>query len=449
MRADRKDIFKSRFQEHYSRLCRIAYGYVSDQDDAEDIVQELFISVWNKRLDDMPEKEFAAYMTTSVRNSCVSFLRKRKEDTVSIDVHPASASCMPDETPEEGKTLQDILDSALETLPPRCKDVFLLAKLQGLKYREIAEKLEVGTDDSVLIFEQAPIMEVVKVIREKTGIQIDLAEGLEKNLITTRINSNEPDIAGELAFLCGCKCETLVKGKHYHFLRFDSFSLPTDFRMPSIDGFKPRSSEHYEMGWKHFMNSGQCEVSVYYKTRRNVLALCPDTWVEDEGWQKYLMVGDGDSYGVKGYLYQRWKRWSLQLSYAYSRSLEWFGELPEKGKVPSLYDVPHQLGGALSYQLTTHSSFSAGGMLRSGKVRFLNEDYEPLSVEEFREKREPLNYRVDVGYSYRKSFGEKLLLLRLGVYNVVGNPSEEDILSFYSVHWSGNCLPYGSLSFKF
>lgn len=235
----------------------------------------------------------------------------------------------------------------------------------------------------------------------------------------------------------------------YHFLRFDSFSLPTDFRMPSIDGFKPRSSEHYEMGWKHFMNSGQCEVSVYYKTRRNVLALRPDTWVEDEGWQKYLMVGNGDSYGVKGYLYQLWKRWSLQLSYAYARSREWFGELPEKGKVPSLYDVPHQLGGALSYQLTTHSSFSVGGMLRSGKVRFLNEDYEPLSVEDFREKREPLNYRVDVGYSYRKSFGDKLLLLRLGVYNVVGNPSEEDILSFYSVHWSGNCLPYGSLSFKF
>ena len=97
----------------------------------------------------------------------------------------------------------------------------------------------------------------------------------------------------------------------YHFLRFDSFSLPTDFRMPSIDSFKPRSSEHYEMGWKHFMDSGQCEVSVYYKTRRNVLALRPDTWVEDESWQKYLMVGNGDSYGVKGYLYQHWKRWSL------------------------------------------------------------------------------------------------------------------------------------------
>ena len=92
------------------------------------------------------------------------------------------------------------------------------AELKGsvLKTDTIRRPQDVfGVDDSVLIFEQAPITEVVKVIREKTGIQIDLAEGLEKNLITTRINSNEPDIAGELAFLCGCKCETLVKGKHY------------------------------------------------------------------------------------------------------------------------------------------------------------------------------------------------------------------------------------------
>ena len=89
------------------------------------------------------------------------------------------------------------------------------AELKGsvLKTDTIRRPQDVfGVDDSVLIFEQAPITEVVKVIREKTGIQIDLAEGLEKNLITTRINSNEPDIAGELAFLCGCKCETLVKG---------------------------------------------------------------------------------------------------------------------------------------------------------------------------------------------------------------------------------------------
>ncbi len=135
----------------------------------------------------------------------------------------------------------------------------------------------------------------------------------------------------------------------YHFLRFDSFALPTDFRMPSIDGFKPRSSEHYEVGWKHFLEGGQLELSAFYKTRRNVLALRPGTWLEGEEWSQYLMTGKGESYGVKGYFYQRWKRWNLQLSYAYSRSKEWFGEMPERGKMPSLYDVPHQLAGAVSY----------------------------------------------------------------------------------------------------
>lgn len=72
-----------------------------------------------------------------------------------------------------------------------------------------------GEKERVLVFEQTPIVEVVRVVAEKTGIQIDLGKGLEKNLITTQIHIDEPDIAGELAFLCGCKCETLVKGKHY------------------------------------------------------------------------------------------------------------------------------------------------------------------------------------------------------------------------------------------
>lgn len=44
MKTDRKEIFKSRFNEHYPRLCSIAYEYVSDADDSEDIVQELFIN---------------------------------------------------------------------------------------------------------------------------------------------------------------------------------------------------------------------------------------------------------------------------------------------------------------------------------------------------------------------------------------------------------------------
>lgn len=236
----------------------------------------------------------------------------------------------------------------------------------------------------------------------------------------------------------------------YHNLRIDYLSLPTDFRMPSIDGFRPRSSEHYEVGWKHFLENGQLDVSAYYKTRRHVVALSPDTSIEDARRDQYIMTGNGDSYGAKAYFYNTWKRWTLQLSYAYTRSREWFPRLEDRGKLPSLYDIPHQLGAALSCQIGRHSSLSLGGTVRSGRIIELDEFLDPLPANRFRTERERTRYRLDAGYSFRKDVGaDKLLLLRLGLYNIVGNPSEEEVLSYYSVHWYGNCLPYASVSFKF
>lgn len=236
----------------------------------------------------------------------------------------------------------------------------------------------------------------------------------------------------------------------YHYLRFDYLSLPTDFRMPSIDGFRPRSSEHYEAGWKHFLENGQLDVSAYYKTRRHVVALSPDTSIEDARRDQYIMTGNGDSYGAKAYFYNTWKRWTLQLPYAYTRSREWFPRLEDRGKLPSLYDIPHQLGAALSCQIGRHSSLSLGGTVRSGRIIELDEFLDPLPANRFRTERERTRYRLDAGYSFRKDVGaDKLLLLRLGLYNIVGNPSEEEVLSSYSVHWYGNCLPYASVSFKF
>lgn len=235
----------------------------------------------------------------------------------------------------------------------------------------------------------------------------------------------------------------------YHYLRFSTISLPTDFRMPSIGSYKPRESEHYEIGWKHFLRSGFAEVSLYYKTRRNVLAIKPETFIEDTSWDNYLMSGNGESYGLKMYYFGDWKKWSLQASYTYSRSKEWFALLEDRGKMPSLYDIPHQLGCALSYKLNRNSTFSAGIIMNSGKVIEITDDWDLVSTDNFRKGREKMNYRVDAGYVYRKSFGDNLLLLRLGLYNVVGNPSEEDILNFYSVHWYNHCLPYAGISFKF
>lgn len=132
MNANRKEQFKIRFETHYPRLCQIAFGYVACREDAEDIVQELFVGIRNREADLMPEKDFAAYITTAVKNSCISFLRKKQDSTVSIDDHPAAASTLPDEEHDPS------------ALPPKCREIFLMAKQKGMKYKEIAAALELS-----------------------------------------------------------------------------------------------------------------------------------------------------------------------------------------------------------------------------------------------------------------------------------------------------------------
>lgn len=146
MRADNKEIFKTRFQKHYPRLCNIAYGYVSDKEDSEDIVQELFVYVWNKGLDSMAEPEFAAYMTTAVKNRSISFLRKRTYKMVPIDCRNASSHNISDEDSADNHntSTEEKIESALSVLPPRCKDIFMMAKMHGMKYREIASALNLS-----------------------------------------------------------------------------------------------------------------------------------------------------------------------------------------------------------------------------------------------------------------------------------------------------------------
>lgn len=67
-----------------------------------------------------------------------------------------------------------------------------------------------------LIFENKPIKQVVKEIEKQTDIKIELGKGLDENFITTQIDTeNYEGIASELAFICGCQCDTIKSGKHY------------------------------------------------------------------------------------------------------------------------------------------------------------------------------------------------------------------------------------------
>lgn len=237
----------------------------------------------------------------------------------------------------------------------------------------------------------------------------------------------------------------------YHYLRIDLFSSPTDFLMPSIKGYKPRLSNQLDVGWKHFLPSGMIESSLFYKNRENIIALKPNALPWSTDWKNTIMVGSGKSYGFRFFMYNKWRKLAFQLAYAYTRSFEWYPHIKESGKIPSLSDIPHALNTAVTYNLTNRSAFSMGGVLKSGRVIGNADDVVTLPPEEFRRLRYPFNYRLDASYCYSKEFknnGVKLLM-RVGLYNIIGNPRNEDLRDFYPFVFQRHCLPYWSVSIKF
>ncbi|MBO1363768.1 TonB-dependent receptor [Prevotella sp. A2931] len=238
----------------------------------------------------------------------------------------------------------------------------------------------------------------------------------------------------------------------FHHVRMIALATPFDFVMPSIKGFKPSTATHLEIGWKHFTRQGLLELSAYYKQRRNLLALRPDFYLENSDWSRWIMEGNGDSRGVGIYYYDQWKHWKWQLSYTFSKSREWFSLLADRGKLPSLYDVPHVLNGALSYQLGQSSLFTVGGNLHSGLIVMDDvDDYSDShdSYATFRKQRDPMRFRVDASYSFQKDFKKSRLLLRFGLYNIIGNPSEDEMLHYFSIQIKDRLMPFGTISFKF
>ena len=143
MRADRKDIFKSRFQEHYSRLCRIAYGYVSDQDDAEDIVQEFFIRLWEEDyLEKASEESLKSYLFVSIRNSCYTQLHSKAAQIQKVQLTDVDIPLVAAE--EMNSKIVERVNEAIAQLPQQTAAVVDCILMQDMKYQETADRLGIS-----------------------------------------------------------------------------------------------------------------------------------------------------------------------------------------------------------------------------------------------------------------------------------------------------------------
>ena len=137
--------FEEIFKKNYANLCRYAYSFLKEEEASEDLVQELFIKLWNDRPEIFLDKQIISYLHTAIKNNCISALRKRVQ-TVSIDDN-ISLNILEIDTADqdqEKELMYEKIFSAIDNLPPKCATIFKMHRLSGLPYKQIADDLDIS-----------------------------------------------------------------------------------------------------------------------------------------------------------------------------------------------------------------------------------------------------------------------------------------------------------------
>lgn len=124
---------------HYA--CRLADG---DMDEAEDLVQQAFVKLWEYRNQLQVTWSLKAYLYKTVHNACLNRLRSRAVQSKYLEFNAQQLETMhtpPDDTSPE---LLERFQRAMDALPPQCRHIFELSRFEALKYREIAEQLGIS-----------------------------------------------------------------------------------------------------------------------------------------------------------------------------------------------------------------------------------------------------------------------------------------------------------------
>ena len=152
LKRGKKKAFKKVFAIYYPRLEKYACYFISNLQEAEDIVQDVFVQVWENRDSIKTDSNFDSWLFTLVRNRCLNVLKKQMVEKKYIDkIHINSEELynisfgMNEDFLSMEKLLYEELEKIIEEMPERCQTAFCMKWKEGKKIREIAEIMGIST----------------------------------------------------------------------------------------------------------------------------------------------------------------------------------------------------------------------------------------------------------------------------------------------------------------
>lgn len=137
--------FQILFKKYYSAMCHFARQFLNDSEMAEETVQDMFVKIWEKRESLNIETSVKHYFFRSVRNHCLNQIQheKIKKQYASKVLETANHEISTEQYFIEVDLIKRI-EASIEALPPKRKEIFRLSREQGMKYKDIAETLNIS-----------------------------------------------------------------------------------------------------------------------------------------------------------------------------------------------------------------------------------------------------------------------------------------------------------------
>lgn len=146
IQSGNESAFEMIFKAYYQPLCRYAHSFLEDKEEAEEVVQSAFITVWEKRKTIDIQTSLKSYLYRMVRNACLNVIKheKVKKQHVSHELAFTEASYDSVSQKVYATELETKITESIKALPEQCRLVFQLSRFEELKYQEIADQLQIS-----------------------------------------------------------------------------------------------------------------------------------------------------------------------------------------------------------------------------------------------------------------------------------------------------------------